>query len=136
MSVLARILIRRGNMDDARNVMAKIYAYAKPEEVDLKVRVWLCTRSMLHGDSLNFTKVKVLRAAVQRSIEITNTTTFLDRCKSMMFNPVNRRALSAYLHPFRRWHGPPDCFSRRMWDASVSAIVWFQYPHVLFRDPL
>lgn len=39
---LARILIRRGNMEDARNVMTKIYAYAKPEEVDLKVCVSRC----------------------------------------------------------------------------------------------
>jgi len=68
-----RILIRRGDMIQARDIMAKIYAFARPEEVDLKV--------------------KVLHAAVKRSIEITNTTTFIQRSKSMLFDPVNRRAL-------------------------------------------
>ncbi|KAG5651467.1 hypothetical protein H0H81_008552 [Sphagnurus paluster] len=68
-----RILIRRGNMTEARRIMAKIYAFARPEEVDLKV--------------------KVLHAAVQRSIEITKTTTFTQRLRSMLFDPVNRRAL-------------------------------------------
>ncbi|KAF8064869.1 general substrate transporter [Lyophyllum atratum] len=68
-----RILIRRGNMAQAHAIMAKIYAFARPEEVDLKV--------------------KVLHAAVQRSIEITNTTTFVQRSKSMLFDAVNRRAL-------------------------------------------
>ncbi|KAG6908372.1 hypothetical protein DXG01_004870 [Tephrocybe rancida] len=64
-----RILIRRGNMAQAHAIMSKIYAYARPEEV------------------------KVLHAAVQKSIEITNTTTFVQRCKSMLFDPINRRAL-------------------------------------------
>ncbi|KAF8879825.1 general substrate transporter [Infundibulicybe gibba] len=68
-----RILIRRGNMAGARAIMTKIYAFAQPEEVDLKV--------------------KLLHAAVQQSIEITNTTTFIQRCQSMIFDPVNRRAL-------------------------------------------
>lgn len=34
---VARILIRRGNMVAAHAIMTKIYAYAKPEEVELKV---------------------------------------------------------------------------------------------------
>lgn len=34
---LARILIRRGNMDEAHVVMSRIYALARPEEVELKV---------------------------------------------------------------------------------------------------
>lgn len=57
-----------------------------------------------------FTKVKVLHASVQRSIEITHATTFLDRFKSMIFDAVNRRALSAYhdLHLFRHCYGPPE----------------------------
>jgi len=37
MVVLARILIRRGNTVAAHVIMTKIYAFAKPEEVDLKV---------------------------------------------------------------------------------------------------
>ncbi|KAG6873394.1 hypothetical protein C0995_016204 [Termitomyces sp. Mi166 len=69
-----RILIRRGNMVQARSVMSRIYELARPEEVEFKV--------------------KVLHAAVQKSIEITNTTTFLERSKSMLFDPVNRRALA------------------------------------------
>ncbi|PPQ65920.1 hypothetical protein CVT24_011253 [Panaeolus cyanescens] len=68
-----RILIRRGDKPGAHAVMAKIYQFAKPEEVDLKV--------------------KVLHAAVQQSIYITETTTFAQRMKSMIFTPVNRRAL-------------------------------------------
>ncbi|KAG6853101.1 hypothetical protein C0991_006904 [Blastosporella zonata] len=68
-----RILIRRGNMVQARTIMSKIYTFAKPEEVDLKVNV--------------------LHAAVQKSIDITNNTTFIQRFKSMVFDPINRRAL-------------------------------------------
>ncbi|KAG6827611.1 hypothetical protein H0H92_011101 [Tricholoma furcatifolium] len=69
-----RILIRKGKMSRAHAVMARIYSFARPEEVDLKV--------------------KVLHAAVQKSIEITNTTTFIQRSKSMLLDPVNRRALA------------------------------------------
>ncbi|KAL9709157.1 hypothetical protein Ac2012v2_007510 [Leucoagaricus gongylophorus] len=65
-----RVLLHKGNTSAARDVMRKIYAYAKPEDIDLKVRV--------------------LDAAVQQSIHITRTTTFYDRSKSML---VNRRAL-------------------------------------------
>ncbi|GLB39549.1 putative major facilitator superfamily, sugar transporter (TC 2.A.1.1) family protein [Lyophyllum shimeji] len=68
-----RILIRRGDIDKARGIMAKIYAFASAEQVDLKV--------------------KVLHAAVQKSIEISNTTTLVQRAQSMLFDPVNRRAL-------------------------------------------
>lgn len=41
-------------------------------------------------------QVKVLRAAVQQSIDITNSTTFLQRFKSMIMIPINRRALGSY----------------------------------------
>ncbi|KAI3998358.1 MFS general substrate transporter, partial [Schizophyllum commune Loenen D] len=54
-----RILIRRGFLDATYDVMAKIYPYAKPHEVDLKV--------------------KVLQAAVQHSLDISNSTTFFQR---------------------------------------------------------
>ncbi|KAG6834693.1 hypothetical protein H0H93_008002, partial [Arthromyces matolae] len=73
-STSARILIRRNDLVQARAVMTRIYAFAKPEEVDLKV--------------------KVLHAAVEKSIEITNTTTLLQRSKSMLLDPINRRALT------------------------------------------
>jgi len=39
-------------------------------------------------------QIKVLNAAVQRSIRITQTTTFYDRAKSMLSDPINRRALA------------------------------------------
>ncbi|KAL1698352.1 general substrate transporter, partial [Schizophyllum commune] len=71
--VVPRILIRRGNLDATYDVMAKIYPYAKPHEVDLKV--------------------KVLQAAVQHSLDISNSTTFFQRVRSMLLVASNRRAL-------------------------------------------
>ncbi|KAI0062567.1 general substrate transporter [Artomyces pyxidatus] len=68
-----RILLKRGHVDEARAVMGKIYAHATSEQVDMKV--------------------KVLQAAVRQSIVITQTTTFLQRFRSILFVPVNRRAL-------------------------------------------
>ncbi|ETW77531.1 MFS sugar transporter [Heterobasidion irregulare TC 32-1] len=68
-----RILLQRGELDAARVILGKIYAYATPEQVDLKA--------------------KVLNAAVKQSIEITRSTTFLQRCHSIFFVPINRRAL-------------------------------------------
>ncbi|KAI0631817.1 general substrate transporter [Trametes polyzona] len=68
-----RIMIKRQNLEAARATMAKIYAHATPEQVDLKV--------------------KSLVAAVAQSVEITNSTTLLQRCKLIVANPVNRRAL-------------------------------------------
>ncbi|KAI5821679.1 general substrate transporter, partial [Schizophyllum commune Tattone D] len=68
-----RILIRRGNLDATYDVMAKIYPYAKPHEVDLKV--------------------KVLQAAVQHSLDISSSTTFFQRVRSMLSVASNRRAL-------------------------------------------
>jgi len=56
--------------------MRKIYSHATNEQLTLKV--------------------KVLKVAVQESIDIANSTTVLQRCKSMLFIPVNRRALSKY----------------------------------------
>jgi len=68
-----RILLKRGDTAGALAVMTKIYAFAKPAEVSLKV--------------------KVLQATVKRSIEITRNTTFIQRFNSMIFDRVNRRAL-------------------------------------------
>ncbi|KJA23746.1 hypothetical protein HYPSUDRAFT_39576 [Hypholoma sublateritium FD-334 SS-4] len=68
-----RILLRRGDKAAAHAIMKKIYAFAKPEEVDLKI--------------------KVLHITVKRSVEITESTTFFQRFKSMVLDPVNRRAL-------------------------------------------
>ncbi|KAK1226378.1 hypothetical protein PQX77_010649 [Marasmius sp. AFHP31] len=68
-----RVLVRRKDIEKARAIMGRVYAHAKPEEVDLKV--------------------KVLQAAVQQSIDIANNTTFLQRLHMTFFKPVNRRAL-------------------------------------------
>ncbi|KAF8528146.1 hypothetical protein BU17DRAFT_73770 [Hysterangium stoloniferum] len=69
-----RIMVRTGKQEAARHIMQKIYAYATPEQIDLKVRV--------------------LTVAVQEAIDITNTTTFKQRLYSIFFVPINRRALS------------------------------------------
>ncbi|KAI0634311.1 general substrate transporter [Trametes polyzona] len=68
-----RIMIRRDNVEAARGTMAKIYAHATPEQVDLKVRS--------------------LVAAVKQSVEITNSTTLLQRFQLILTDPINRRAL-------------------------------------------
>jgi len=68
-----RILIRKGKLRDAELVMRKIYSHATNEQLALKV--------------------KVLQAAVKDSIDIANSTTVLQRCRSMLVIPVNRRAL-------------------------------------------
>ncbi|KAH9854546.1 general substrate transporter [Lenzites betulinus] len=68
-----RIMIRRDNLDAAHAVMTKIYAYATPAQVDLKVRT--------------------LVAAVKLSVEITNSTTLWQRIRLILSDPINRRAL-------------------------------------------
>ncbi|KZT36909.1 sugar transporter [Sistotremastrum suecicum HHB10207 ss-3] len=68
-----RILIRKGRMDKARNVLGRIYAFASEDQVLMKV--------------------EVLRAAVLQSIQISENTTLLQRIRSMVIEPVNRRAL-------------------------------------------
>ncbi|KAI0298359.1 general substrate transporter [Multifurca ochricompacta] len=68
-----RILLKRGQIERARAVMSRIYAHANANQIDFKV--------------------KVLQAAVRQSIEITQTTTFMERLHSILFVPVNRRAL-------------------------------------------
>ncbi|KAI0767303.1 general substrate transporter [Fomes fomentarius] len=68
-----RIMIRRDNFEAARATMAKIYAHATPEQIDLKV--------------------KMLSAAVRQSVEITKSTTLLQRLRLILSNPINRRAL-------------------------------------------
>ena len=68
-----RIMVRTGNKEAAERIMQKIYAFATPEQIELKV--------------------KVLAAGVQEAIDITNSTTFLQRLRSILFIPANRRAL-------------------------------------------
>ena len=54
--------------------MHRIYAYATDEQINLKI--------------------KVMRVAVQESIDITKSTTLVQRMQSILFVPRNRRALS------------------------------------------
>ncbi|KAI0342397.1 general substrate transporter [Trametopsis cervina] len=68
-----RILIRRGHMDSAHRVMSRIYAYATPNQVSLKVRA--------------------LHSAVRKSIEISDSTTLFQRLGMAFLNPINRRAV-------------------------------------------
>ena len=56
--------------------MHRIYAYATDEQIKLKI--------------------KVMRVAVQESIDITKSTTFVQRMQSILFVPRNRRALGMY----------------------------------------
>ncbi|KAN0136936.1 Major facilitator superfamily domain containing protein [Lactarius tabidus] len=63
-----RVLLKRGHVDQARDVLSKIYAHASPNHLDFK-------------------------AAAKQSVEIVQTTTFLERFRSILFVPVNRRAL-------------------------------------------
>lgn len=94
-SSTARILLKRGNVDEARRVMGKIYAHAISDQVDLKVHsqplpypFLPCLHPLMH-----YIQVKVLQAAVHQSIEISNNTTFFQRCRSMLTDPINRRAV-------------------------------------------
>ncbi|KAG9310116.1 general substrate transporter [Chiua virens] len=68
-----RILVRRGNMEAAYKVLARVYTTATPEQVKRKL--------------------SVLHATVRQSIEITDSTTFWQRLGSMLWIPANRRAL-------------------------------------------
>ncbi|KAJ3528984.1 hypothetical protein NMY22_g9184 [Coprinellus aureogranulatus] len=68
-----RILVRRGDMEAATKVLSTVYQFASPEQVALKA--------------------KVLQVSVQRSVYITEHTTFFQRLGSIFLDPVNRRAL-------------------------------------------
>ncbi|KAG2356399.1 general substrate transporter [Suillus spraguei] len=68
-----RILIRKGNIEAAHRVLERVYSQATAEQIDLQLQV--------------------LRASVQQSIDIANSTTFFERSNSMITVPVNRRAL-------------------------------------------
>ena len=56
--------------------MHRIYTYATNEQIKLKI--------------------KVMRVAVQESIDITKSTTLVKRMQSILFVPRNRRALGMY----------------------------------------
>ncbi|KAG2134625.1 general substrate transporter [Suillus cothurnatus] len=68
-----RILTRKGNIEAAHRVLERVYSQATAEQIDLQLQV--------------------LRASVQQSIDIANSTTFFERFNSMITVPVNRRAL-------------------------------------------
>ncbi|KAI5986006.1 general substrate transporter [Pisolithus marmoratus] len=68
-----RVLVKRGNMEAAKEVLSRVYAFASSEQVDLKL--------------------KVLHATVKQSIETANSTTFWQRFSSVFSNPINCRTL-------------------------------------------
>lgn len=68
-----RILIQKGNIEAAHRVLERVYSQATAEQIDFQLQV--------------------LRASVQQSIDIANSTTFFERFKSMITVPANRRAL-------------------------------------------
>ena len=73
---IARILLVKGHQEEFEKVMHRIYAYATDEQIKLKI--------------------KVMQVAVQESIDITKSTTFVQRMQSILFVPRNRRALGMY----------------------------------------
>ncbi|KAF9053866.1 general substrate transporter [Hymenopellis radicata] len=93
-----RIMLMKGDTESARRILTKIYVYAKPEEVAVKI-----------------------------SIEITRTTTFMQRFKSMIIEPVNRRALivACGLQAFQQLCG----FNTLMYySATLFASIGFDQP--------
>jgi hypothetical protein len=133
-TLTARIALKWGQIDRATAIISKIYSKASPEQIDLKVSYVadISERSKAYPH----TQVKVLQAAVKQSIEITRTTTFWQRLHSILFVPVNRRALSEFDSC------KPYCVflihmhSCRLWHASISTTVRVQYPDVLLCDAI
>lgn len=78
--------------------MTRIYTTATPRDLEMKV----CEPFDL-SYCLSFTQnlqVKVLQASVQQSIEISETTTFLQRFQRLFLEGINRRALSTFCFHF------------------------------------
>ena len=82
--------------------MHRIYTYATDEQIKLKI--------------------KVMRVAVQESIDITKSTTFVQRMQSVLFIPRNRRALSMLYPPLINILLIFTSYC--LWPSGFSAIVW------------
>ena len=90
--------------------MHRIYTYATDEQIKLKI--------------------KVMRVAVQESIDITKSTTLVQRMQSVLFIPRNRRALSMLYPPLINILLILSSYC--LWPSGFPAIVWIQYTDVLF----
>ena len=82
--------------------MHRIYAYATDEQIKLKI--------------------KVMRVSVQESIDITKSTTLVQRMQSVLFIPRNRRALSMLYPPLINILLIFTSYC--LWPSGFSAIVW------------
>ena len=71
-------------------------------------------------------QLKVLEAAVKQSVEIANSTTFLQRLRSIFFVPVHRRALGEYLRPVWR-SGLRSSSSHRLRPSGIPTTMWIQH---------
>ena len=82
--------------------MHRIYAYATDEQIKLKI--------------------KVMQVAVPESIDITKSTTLVQRMQSVLFIPRNRRALSMLYLPLINILLFLSSYC--LWPSGFPAIVW------------
>lgn len=120
-SFLARILIRKERLEDAKQVLARVYPYATLEQVDLKVM------NCSHGDGVYInprSQVRRLRASIEESIAIANSTTLFQRLKSLITIPVHRRALGKALVTLDIvYNHRSSSDPRPQWSAAVFRVI-------------
>lgn len=119
LSIVARILLLRNNATQTAQVLQKVYPYATTEQVQLKVRV--------------------LQAAVRKSVQIKETTTVWERMYRVIRIPANRRALSVYSLPpcFSPSRTNISCVSSNcLRPSSISTTFRLQLAHVFLCHAL